>query len=182
MTDVSVSECVSMVHPAPHDGPRPTENPSGPVDDPDGVAVPTPTPTANEKDKSSGTNKGPRHQKPVSHGGPIREAQPRREGPRIHRYSPLGVPNQVKRPGWSGWLKKPNESLKKPNHHITQNTPARLYPHRKLCSRSKWGTRPWNAWYAMMYPEHLPVNYLANLNIGPTWALPPPVISLTPAE
>ena len=81
-----------MVHPAPHDGPRPTENPSGPVHDPDGVAVPIPTPTANDKDKSSGTNKGPRHQKPVSHGGPIREAQPRREGPRIHRYSPLGVP------------------------------------------------------------------------------------------
>ena len=93
MTDVSVSECVSMVHPI-SDGPRPAENHAGPADDTVGVVVPPPTPATNDKVESSSTSKGPvRPQKPVrSDGGPIREAQSRGAHPRIHRYSPLGVP------------------------------------------------------------------------------------------
>ena len=84
---------------------------------------------------------------------------------------PLALPNQLQRPGYSAWSKKPNESLTKPNshHHITQNTPARLYQQRRLCARSKWGTRTWNTWYAMEYQKGLPFNYLANLNADPQW-------------
>jgi len=92
MTDVSVSECVSMVHPI-SDGPRPAENHAGPADDTVGVVVPPPTPATNDKVESSSTSKGPsRPQKPVSHGGPVHQTQSRGAHPRIHRYSPLGVP------------------------------------------------------------------------------------------
>ena len=94
MTDVSVSECVSMVHPISSDGSRPTENHAGPADHLGGVVVPPTTPAAtnNKVESSSTISKPSRQQKPVSHGGPVRETQPGRTRPVIHRYSPLGVP------------------------------------------------------------------------------------------
>ena len=94
MTDVSVSECVSMVHPISSDGSRPTENHAGPADHLGGVVVPPTTPAAtnNKVESSSTISKPSRQQKPVSHGGPVRETQPGSTRPVIHRYSPLGVP------------------------------------------------------------------------------------------
>ena len=90
--------------------------------------------------------------------------------------APLAFPNHLQRPGYSAWSKKPNESLTKPlkhHHPIIANTPAQLYPQRRLCARSKWGTRTWNTWAAMEYQEHLPTKYLANLNADPQWWTPP---------
>ena len=100
--------------------------------------------------------------------------------------APLGFPNHTKRPGWSGWSKEQTGSLKKPdsNHLITANMPDRLFPHRRLTSRSKWGTRPWAVWAAMEYQQGLPTNYLAKLNVDPKWwAIPrkdPPTTPTTP--
>ena len=96
MTDVSVHECVNMVHPVPDGGSRPVEDPPGGVDRPGGMALPTPPPiSANNKAESSTSNTGAkprREEKPVDDGRAVRETQPRRESARIHRYSPLGVP------------------------------------------------------------------------------------------
>ena len=91
MTDVSVSECVSMVHPI-SDGSRPTENHTGPADPLDGLAVPPTPPVTNNKVESSDHNKRPRPQKPVTDGGPVHQTQSRPKDHRIHRYSPFGVP------------------------------------------------------------------------------------------
>ena len=86
---------------------------------------------------------------------------------------PLGYPNQLKRPGWSGWSNGQEESSKQPTHLITRNMPARQYQHRRLCSRPKWGTRTWNAWYAMEYQEGHPAEYLAKLEKDPQWWVTP---------
>jgi len=100
--------------------------------------------------------------------------------------APLGFPNHTKRPGWSGWSKEPSGSLKKPNsgHLITANMGAQQFPHRRLTSRSRWGTRPWAAWAAMEYQQGLPINYLVKLNVDPKWwAIPrkdPPTPPITP--
>ena len=91
MTDVSVSELVSMVHTAPDDGPRRNEDHTGTVDDIGGVAVPPP-PSVDAKTKSSTISKGPRQQKPVDNGRHPPEAVKRPASTRIYRYSPLGVP------------------------------------------------------------------------------------------
>ena len=89
MTDVSVSELVSMVHTAPDDGPRPDEDPTGVVDDIGSVAVP-PAPSVDAKSKTS--SKGLRQQKPVDNGRHPPETVKRQASTRLYRYSPLGVP------------------------------------------------------------------------------------------
>ena len=121
MTDVTVSECVSMVHPVSDDGPRPTENHAGPADHPVGVAVPTSTPTTNNKVESSSTNQGhpSRQQKSVSHGGPIREEVQRPKDHRIHRYSPLGVP----KPGQTARVQRMVQRAQREFEKIEQQPP-----------------------------------------------------------
>ena len=185
MTDVSVSECVSMVHPAPDDGARPSENPTGPVDDLDGVAVPTATPATNDKVESSSTSKGPsRQQKSVSDGRPVRETQSRPKDHRIHRYSPLGVP----KPGQTARVQRMVERAQREFEKTQQQSPpyhskhAPSIPTPEAYKSVQMGYQNMERMVRDEYPEHLPVNYLADLNIGPTRALPPPMISLTPAE
>ena len=97
MTDVSVHQLLSMVHPVSDTGPGPDEDPSGPADNTGSVACPPPPSDANDKVKSSSnTSKGPpvsRQQKSVSSDGrPLREEVKRSKDHRIFRYSPLGVP------------------------------------------------------------------------------------------
>ena len=93
MTDVSVHQLLSMVHTAPDDGPRPVQDPSGPVDGTSSVDSPPPSPNANDKVESSDNSKRPRQQKSVSSdGGPVRETLKRPKDHRIHRYSPIGIP------------------------------------------------------------------------------------------
>ena len=92
--------------------------------------------------------------------------------------APLAFPNRLKRPGYSAWSKEPTGSSKGQgsSHHITtSSTPAQLYRHRTIVSRSRWGTRPWTAWYAMEFQKGLPADYTDKLNIpNKWWGIPDP--------
>ena len=181
MTDVSVSECVSMVHPI-SDGSRPTENHAGPADHLGGVVVPPTTPAAtnNKVESSSTISKPSRQQKPVSHGGPVRETQPGSTRPVIHRYSPLGVPKPHQTARVVRMVERAQREFAKAEQPYHSNMGAQQYPHRRLTSRSRWGTRTWNTWAAMEYHKHLPKKYLDKLNVDPQWWVTPQAYAPAP--